>query len=94
MNTPHAILIGLSLIAAAIFFKGTAVNPAHAKEALDARYGGKTVGFDCLQQHDSEGEPGKVHCFRLDDQGAVYIFDFNRMHPIGTPKENFWFKYE
>ena len=30
MKTPHAILIGLSLIAAAIFFKDTAVKPAHA----------------------------------------------------------------
>ena len=30
MKTPYAILIGLSLIAAAIFFKDTAVKPAHA----------------------------------------------------------------
>ena len=30
MKTPHAILIGLSLIAAAIFFKDTAVKPAYA----------------------------------------------------------------
>ena len=30
MKTPHAILIGLSLIAAAIFYKDTAVKPAHA----------------------------------------------------------------
>ena len=30
MKTPHAILIGLSLIAAAIYFKDTAVKPAHA----------------------------------------------------------------
>ena len=30
MKTPHAILIGLSLISAAIFFKDTAVKPAHA----------------------------------------------------------------
>ena len=39
MNTPHAILIGLSLIAAAIFFKETAVKPAHA-------FGGPD-GFAC-----------------------------------------------
>ena len=51
MKTPHAILIGLSLIAAAIFFEETAVKPAHANEALDARYGYKTVGFDCLEEH-------------------------------------------
>ena len=30
MKTPHEILIGLSLIAAAIFFKDTAVKPAYA----------------------------------------------------------------
>ena len=30
MKPPHAILIGLSLIAAAIFFKDTAVKPASA----------------------------------------------------------------
>ena len=39
MKTPHAILIGLSLIAAAIFFKDTAVKPAHA-------FGGPD-GFGC-----------------------------------------------
>ena len=30
MKTPHAILIGLSLIAAAIFFKDIMTSPAHA----------------------------------------------------------------
>ena len=30
MKTPHAILIGLSLIAAAIYFKDTAIKPANA----------------------------------------------------------------
>ena len=30
MKTPHAILIGLSLIAAAIFSQDTGVRPAHA----------------------------------------------------------------
>ena len=30
MKTPHEILIGLSLIAAAIFSKDTGVKPAHA----------------------------------------------------------------
>ena len=39
MKTSHAILIGLSLIAAAIFFKDTAVKPAHA-------FGGPD-GFGC-----------------------------------------------
>ena len=31
MKTPHAILIGLSLIAAAIFFKDIMTPPAHAR---------------------------------------------------------------
>ena len=30
MKTPHAILIGLALIAAAIFFREPSVKPAHA----------------------------------------------------------------
>ena len=33
MKTPHAILIGLSLIAAAIFFKDTAANFNFVKDA-------------------------------------------------------------
>ncbi len=43
MKTPHAILIGLSLIAAAIFFKDTAVKPAHA-------FGGPD-GFACYSMN-------------------------------------------
>ena len=39
MKTPHAILIGLSLIAAAIFFKDIMTPPAHAF--------GKSDGFAC-----------------------------------------------
>ena len=35
MKTPHAILIGLLLIATAIFFKDTAVKPAHASNGKD-----------------------------------------------------------
>jgi hypothetical protein len=43
MKTPHAILIGLSLIAATIFFKDTAENftlikDAHAKNAGNNAY--------------------------------------------------------
>ena len=33
MKTPHAILIGLSLIAAAVFFKDTAANFNFVKDA-------------------------------------------------------------
>ena len=42
MKTPYAILIGLSLIAAAIFFKDTVVNPAHAIGGPDG-----FAGFSC-----------------------------------------------
>ena len=45
MKTPHAILIGLSLIAAAIFFKDTAVKPAHAFGGPDhITCGGEQLG--------------------------------------------------
>ena len=94
MKTPHAILIGLSLIAAGIFFKDTAVKPAYAKVDGVAQYGGKTEGFDCLQAHNSKGKRGNINCYRLDDQGAVYQFQFRKSGTIITPKLNFWFKYE
>ena len=42
MKTPHAILIGLSLIAAAIFFKDTAIKPAYAIGGPKA-----VAGFAC-----------------------------------------------
>ena len=35
MKTPHAVLIGLSLIAAAIYFKEPFVKPAHAFRGVD-----------------------------------------------------------
>ena len=43
MKTPHAILIGLSLIAAAIYFKDTAVKPAYASGGPSG-----VAGFDCM----------------------------------------------
>ena len=51
MKTPHAILIGLSLIAAAIFFKDTAVKPAYASSGH--------LGFSCT------GENNRTTYFRL-----------------------------
>ena len=42
MKTPHAIVIGLSLIAAAIFFKDTMTPPANALTL------GGPDGFGCL----------------------------------------------
>ena len=93
MKTPHAILIGLSLIAAAIFFKDPAVKPAHAKVVLDG-YDGKTEGFDCVQRYKSKGKPDQVYCYRLDDRGVVYKFVFRRGQLNVTPKDNDWVKYE
>ena len=43
MKTPHAILIGLSLIAAAIYFKDTAVKPAYASGGPSG-----VAGFECF----------------------------------------------
>ena len=48
MKTPHAILIGLSLIAAAIFFTDTAVNPAHAYNTFAAKADVEEVVYNCL----------------------------------------------
>ena len=50
MKTPHAILIGLSLIAAAIFFKDTAVKPAHAYSSPATKSDVKNVINDCLHR--------------------------------------------
>ena len=57
MKIPHAILIGLSLIAAAIFFKDTAVKPAHA-------FGGPD-GFACSGQRCWVFEGDKATRFSL-----------------------------
>ena len=53
MKTPHAVLIGLSLIAAGVHFKDTAVKPAYAygspaskeevKEAIASCLDGATI---------------------------------------------------
>ena len=59
MKTPHAILIGLSLIAAAIFFKDTMTSPAHA---LGGPRGG--WGFSCTAQY----------CYMVDNNGKVYAW--------------------
>ena len=34
MKTPHAILIGLALVAAALFFREPSVSPAHASSGI------------------------------------------------------------
>ena len=66
MKTPHAILIGLSLIAAAIFFKDTAVNPAHASN-------GKDTNMACHFGEIANGNEDR--CWIL--QGS-YMYMFNR----------------
>jgi hypothetical protein len=48
MRTPHAILIGLSLIAPAIYFKDTAVKPAHAYGNPATKSDVKSAIVDCL----------------------------------------------
>ena len=50
MKTPHAILIGLSLIAAAIYFKDTAVEPAHAYGITASKEDVKNVIEGCLDK--------------------------------------------
>ena len=47
-KTPHAILIGLSFIAAVIFFKDTAVKPAHAYGNPATKSDVKRAINDCL----------------------------------------------
>ena len=59
MKTPHAILVGLSLIAAAIFFKDTAVKPAYA---LGGPKGG--WGFSCTDHA----------CYLVDRNGKVFVW--------------------
>ena len=48
MKTPHAILIGLSLIAAAIFFKDTAVKRASAYGSSASKEEVKEAIKECL----------------------------------------------
>ena len=47
MKTPHAILIGLSLIAVAIFFKYTLTSPAHALMGPRGLAGFSCTGGTC-----------------------------------------------
>ena len=62
MKTPHAILIGLSLIVAANFFKGVALTPANA----DGQPKGH-VHFSC-----AASTIKKVDCFYLDRNLSIY----------------------
>ena len=62
MKTPHAILIGLSLIAAAIFFKDTAVKPTHACNNPATQADVKKAIRDCLHLADVRGGAIRVRC--------------------------------
>ena len=65
MKTPHAILIGLSLIAAAIFFKDSPLKPARAYGDRAATYFEvKSIVFSCLNGASISGgqiKPG-INC--------------------------------
>ena len=73
MKTPHAILIGLSLIAAAIFFKNVAVTPANA----DGQPKGH-VHFSC-----AASTIKKVDCFYLDRNLSIYRIKTGRQDDEG-----------
>ena len=62
MKTPHAILIGLSLIAAAILFKDTAVKPAHAYNNPATQADVKVAIRHCLHTADVSGGVLLVRC--------------------------------
>ena len=62
MKTPHAILIGLSLIAAAIFFKDTAVNPAHAYNAPATKADVIDAINECINMAGLAGDTFYTNC--------------------------------
>ena len=68
MKTPHAILIGLSLIAAAIFFKDTATNFNFVKDAHAASH--EAAYYKCyfgkMDEVNTEGSHNtlKHYCLR------------------------------
>ena len=80
MKTPHAILIGLLLIATAIFFKDTAVKPAHASN-------GKDTNMACHFGEIANGNEDR--CWIL--QGE-YRYAFNRM-TITTSDPSSYFRW-
>ena len=62
MKTPHAILIGLSLIAAAIYFKDMPIRSALASSHDKVR------GFSCVKYNTRFGEG---LCFMLTDTDLI-----------------------
>ena len=69
MKTPYAILIGLSLIAAAIFFKDTVVKPAHAIGKPN-----QIVGFSCTNTVNRTNGKTYEFCYMVDHDHKVYIW--------------------
>ena len=70
IKTPHAILIALSLIVAAIFFKDTAVKPAHASGEP-----GGVAGFSCIMSKTDE-------CYLLGNNLKVYRRSRGKWQPF------------
>ena len=66
MKTPHAILIGLSLIAAAIFFKDMPVRSAHASLHDELK------GFSCISRKFTISDTGL--CFVLTDNKLIGVY--------------------
>ena len=78
MKTPHAILIGLSFIAAATFFKDMVVNPAYASN-------GKNTNMTC-----HFGEITTANEDRCWIRQGEYLYVFNRMMTTASdPKGHF-----
>ena len=70
MKTPHAILIGLSLIAAAIFFKDMPIRSAHASFHNEAR------GFSCLEGKYTVSDTAL--CFLLTNNNLIGFYPNSR----------------
>ena len=77
MKTPHGILIGLSLMAAAIFFKDMPIRSAQAS------FHNETRGFSCLKA--KYLRPDTALCFLLTDNNLIAF------HPNST--HGLFFKY-
>ena len=64
MKTPHAILIGLSLIAAAIFFKDTITNFDFVKDAhANTKVGWYKCNFNLMDAVHTDGSAANVAAY-------------------------------
>ena len=70
MKTPYAIVIGLALIAAAIFFREPSIDPAYALSNSGAD------GFECNQTPEDDGyklRPTGGTCFVLHGDSVTSV---------------------